>query len=92
MNTIIIKRATAPAVAKELYSAGFIRYEVTTGVGIKVEDWDGTIFVSNRTYSEGTAAQELEARGYIIEDRFVSKSIRSGIWLETFHVSEKVTK
>jgi len=90
MDTITIKKASASAVARRLYNLGFTKYNYTTQIGVDLVSNDYSIHVAIHTYSEDNAAKELEAAGYIIENRYHSKGIFSQRWIESFDVVGKV--
>lgn len=90
METMTIKKPSTSAVARKLYSLGFPKYENHTEVGVKVETDNWSVLVTNYSYTEGTAAQELEAAGYIIEERVAYKSIFTQFWTECFYIAGKV--
>jgi hypothetical protein len=88
-----ITKTTAQAVSRKLSSLGFDKYDSLTQMGFSVLYGCDGIHVVNHTYKdyEGTAAQELEAAGYVIENRFVNDWSRFlDRKVEVFNVSGRV--
>jgi hypothetical protein len=91
MNTIT--KTSTSAVSRKLAELGFERYDSEKTIGFNVlTGYDG-IRVVNHVYGHatGTAAQELEALGYVIEDlqhldwtAFLDRRV------ETFYVKGRV--
>ena len=91
MNTIT--KTSVSAVSRKLNALGFDRWAGSTQLGIIVSSSLGEIYVVNHTNSdyEGTAAQELEAAGYVISNRFVNDwSEFLGRKVEVFNVVGRV--
>jgi hypothetical protein len=86
-----ITKTTAQAVSRKLSTLNFDRYEKLTRMGWSVGYGGDGIFVSNYTHPEheGTAAAELAAAGYIIENRYVNKWRHEDRVIEVFIVKGK---
>jgi hypothetical protein len=88
MNTIA--KTTAAAVSRKLASLGFDKKDGWTDFGYSVMNDGGQIIVSNWTFSPSTAATELAAAGYVIENVKVSEMTWSGRHHQLFTVSGRV--
>lgn len=88
MNTIA--KTTATAISRKLSSLGFEKKGFYDEVGYSVMNDNGSIIVANWTYSESTAAAELAAAGYVIENVKVSEMAWSGRHHELFTVAGRV--
>jgi hypothetical protein len=88
MNTITT--TTAAGVSRKLHSLGFEAYNPYNKVGYKVHNDLGSILVVNWVYSPSTAAAELTAAGYIVEDVRISESPLTGTQQELFRVIGRV--
>ena len=84
-----IAKTTASAVGRKLRSLNFEPYDYATGIGCVVWKDGNRITVVNHTYSIGTAADELEKAGYIIENLYHSGDF-AGRHMETFTVAGRV--
>ena len=73
-----IAKTTAQAVSRKLSSLGFQKYDNAYQMGFEVLYGIDGIHVVNHTNAdyEGTAAQELEAAGYVIANRAVREWTR----------------
>jgi len=88
-----ITKTTASAVSRKLSSLGFDKYDTLTQMGFSVLYGGDGIHVVNHTNEdyEGTAAQELEAAGYVIANRFINDWSRFlGRKQEVFNVVGRV--
>lgn len=88
MNTIL--KTTAAAVSRKLASLGFEKKDGWVEVGYSVMNDNGSVIVANWTYSPSTAAAELAAAGYVIENVKVSEMTWSGRHHELFTVVGRV--
>jgi hypothetical protein len=86
-------KTTTSAVSRKLSELGFIRYSSEDTIGFNVMSGYDGIRVVNHVYGHatGTAGQELEALGYVIEDHqhldwtaFLDRRV------ETFYVKGRV--
>jgi hypothetical protein len=89
MNTTL-NSTTAAGVSRKLHSLGFETYTPTNKVGYKVHNDLGSILVVHWGYSPSTAAEELAAAGYIVEDFRISESPLTGTYQELFRVVGRV--
>lgn len=64
-----ITKTSASAITRKLSELGFVKYDRDDTVGFDVMQTGAGLHVVNHVYGHatGTAAQELEAQGYIIE-------------------------
>ena len=84
-----IAKTSVQAVGRKLRALNFEPYDYAAGIGCSVWKDGNRITVVNHTYSIGTAADELEKAGYIIENLYHSGDF-AGRWMESFTVAGKV--
>jgi hypothetical protein len=85
-----ITKTTASAISRKLTSLGFDKYDGWAEYGFTVFLDGGVVTVSNRGSLEGTAALELSAAGYIIENLSRSEGAYTGVHKEIFTVAGRV--